>query len=216
MADLSISVTIKTPAAIVLATDSRLTMTLTHGDGRREDCQNDWAQKVWVPGPPTPSLAVSFFGDANIAGGLRQLGELVTEWSRGQGTRKTVEEAARELHTFLKPKMRQVSLMVAGYDATAYHGRVFELLIPGDVVERHPGGTSGVSPGGQKAVASAILGQLRVPFDGMSARGSVELARYLINAAITAQQFNLGFAGVGGAVQVAVLERGQAARLEQF
>lgn len=184
-------------------------MRKTYPNGKSDLCAIDWAEKVFVPGPPNTSLAIGFYGAAGI--GNRSIGDLISEWARGIGARMSVEALARSLHAFLKVQdMGELCLMVAGYDETNYFGRIFQVLGSG-VSETHLG-TTGVSLGGQKAVAQAIVDQLQMPLELLPLQGVAELARYLIRAEIDAQAFNLAFAGTGGEVQIGILERGKPAR----
>ncbi len=208
---MSILLTIKSPAGMIIASDSRLTLRKGNPDGTSERCAIDWAEKVFVPGPPNTSLAVGFYGAAGV--GNRGVGDLITEWARGIGTRMSVEALARSLHSFLKAQdLGELCLMMAGYDETNYFGRVFQILNSG-VTETHQG-TTAITLGGQSSVAVAISQKLEMPLELMPLQGCAELARYLIRAEIDSQAFNLAFAGVGGAAQVCILERGKPARKE--
>lgn len=205
---MSILVAIKTPSAIILASDSRFSLVKTYPDGRRESCQIDWGQKVFLPGPPLPGLAIGFYGGASS--GIRGVVDLTREWAAGIGQRLEVAAAAQSLHTFLGGRLGESCVVVAGYDGTSHFGRVFELT--SSVKETHVGST-GLTVGGQNRVALGLLGTMQLPLEMLSSAGASELARFIVDTEIRAQSWNVAFAGVGGAVQIARLERGRAAEM---
>lgn len=210
---MSLAVTAKTPQGIVLATDSRLTVVKR---GERNELPDvlfiDHGVKVVTLGPPNPSVAVSFFG--NAASGIRSFASLVREYAQAQGQRKRVEQIAHELGETLGPKgLSQTVLHVAGFDETNPFGRVFEVAIPGDVTELHPHGSVGISLGGRKELAHIIVDALKPPLSVLPLLATASLARWLIEQTITAQGYSFSGATVGGPVQLAVLELGKSARL---
>ena len=99
---MSLSVVIKTNDALILATDSLLTIRQPSTDGTPRFCFIPHAQKLFALGAPHSHIAVSFVGSA--AYGVRSAGDLVREFSREQSVRKTVEAVARDLHAFLSAK----------------------------------------------------------------------------------------------------------------
>lgn len=210
---MSLSISIKTPEGIVLATDSRLTVAQPKPGGMPDLCFMDSATKLWILGPPNVSVAVSFYGTAQT--GVRSVGSLLKEWGQSQGTRKPVEQIARELHAWLGPKgLQNASLCVAGFDDTGYFGRMFELKLPGGVTELNAVGTNGIILGGQKDLAVKVLDAVKPPLDMMPLKATASLAKWLIDLTTASQSFSLnGLATVGGEAQIALLESGKGARL---
>lgn len=210
---MSLSVTVKTPEGIVLATDSRLTVAQPKAGGMPDLCFMDSATKLWALGPPNPSVAVSFYGTAQT--GIRSVGSLLKEWAQSQGTRKPVEQIARELHATLQTKgLQNASLTVAGFDDTSFFGRIFELKVPGGVTELNAAGTNGITLRGQKELAVKVLETLKPPLDMMPLKATAALAKWLIDLTTASQSFSLsGLSTVGGEAQIALLESGKGARL---
>lgn len=209
---MSLSIAIKTSGGLILAVDSRLTVARPKPGGGHDHCFLDCGSKVWLLGPPNPSVAVSFYG--STASGLRSATDLIAEFGREQTQRKDVEVLARELHAFLMSRgLREASFALAGFDGSGYYGRVFELTLPGSVSELHGAASFGLSLGGMCNVATAVVGQLDIPFDHLPLQGGLELAEWLIDVTTQAQGYSLGLAGVGGPVRAALIERGRGARL---
>lgn len=109
--------------------------------------------------------------------------------------------------------MTNTCFCVAGYDVTGYYGKVYQLTLPGGVTELHPHATYGLTLGGMHGVARALLGELQIPFAVLPVGSAVELATWLIETTIKSQEFSFGPNSVGGAVRVAILKRGRAARI---
>jgi hypothetical protein len=198
---------------MILASDSRLTAVQGRTDGQSPDLLfMDSGTKVHPLGAPNTSVAVAFFGTA--ASGIRSVGSLLGEWSREQGTRKTIETIAHELHAYLGPKgLNGIAFYVAGFDETMAFGRIFEVMLPGGVRELHARGASGISLGGRKQLAETVLTLLGPPLDLMPLKSSANLARWLIQLTVEAQSYAFGLPTVGGDVQIALLERGRPIRI---
>lgn len=189
-----------------------LTIKRRIASGEVETCFLNHADKLWPLASPLSNIAVSFFGTATA--GIRSAGDLIREWSRGQTTYKEVETVARELHAFISSKgLTNTCFCVAGYDATGYFGRVFQLALPGGVTELHPHATYGLTLGGMQGVAQAVMEQLSVPFTLMPVGSAALLATWLIETTIKSQEFSFGPSSVGGAARIAVLERNRAVRI---
>jgi 20S proteasome alpha/beta subunit len=72
---MSLLVGAKAPNGIVLAADSRLTVT-----SGQEPTYFDRAEKVWVLMPPNQHVAIGFYGKAAIS--LRNAASLIEEFGR--------------------------------------------------------------------------------------------------------------------------------------
>lgn len=207
---MSLSVVFKTPDGLVLASDSRLTITNGHNvqQLRFVDC----AQKALALGSPNPAVALTFVGGAT--GGVRSVRSLLEEWRAAQTKRKTVEELAQELKGYLATADLQGStLIVAGYDETAFYGRVFEVRVGESVSEAHASGHSGISLAGDSKLTELILNSYPPPLDLMPVGASAALAKWLIETTVQSQRLGLELPTVGGAAQVMTIERGRGAKL---
>ncbi len=206
----SLAVYIRVGDAQILAADSRMTLrTDTPGRGR-EISFLDGGSKVWGLPPPLAHIGVAGFGDFGEGG--RSVGDILLEFARGQKV-ATVEETALSLGPFIAARLQgRTSFFVCGYDETAYFGRSF--LVSGNAVsDMHGHGTTGLSLGGQKAVADAVVGSLKIPLEFMSPDDAVMMARWLIRLTRQAQAFSKTTPTVGGRARVLLLKRGLAAQM---
>jgi len=238
----SLLVGAKTPYGIVLAADSRVTVT-----GGQEPAYFDRAEKVWVLMPPNQHVAVGFYGKAAIS--LRSAASFVEEFGRMTREKKSVPVIASDLLAHLRSRwdgFGEANFTVAGYDGTSHYGYLYQLLLPDGTLPKETYGSAsfGLTFGGQTQLAQRLVfgydpglyerlkgkleltpkqqealgrelhrGHLRIPLEVMPLGDVVKLCGYLIRATAQGQRHALNQHGVGGPVRIVVLERGRAARL---
>ncbi len=210
---MSLSISIKTPEGLVLASDSRLSIVQTNGTPLPDTAFFDSGAKVFCLAPPNTHVACSYVGTA--AAGVRSVGSLVREYGEGVGVRKTVEEIARELHARLPGAgIKKAALTVSGFDETNFYGRMFRLKLPGTVTELFSGASWGIATGGKDELAKQVIAQIKPALELFPLLSSASLAAWLINLVSESQKYSVGIASVGGSPQIAVLERGRPVRLK--
>jgi hypothetical protein len=238
----SLLIAAKTPAGIVLAADSRLSV-----KSGAEMTYYDRAEKVWVLMPPNQHVAVGFYGKAAIS--LRNAASLVEEFGRANRTKLSVTAIATQLLDHLRSRWDgygEANFTVAGYDNTSYYGYLYQLLLPDGAqpIETYGSAAVGLTFGGQSALAQRLMfghepglyerlkgkleltpkqqevlglelrrSHLPVPLHLMPLDDVVRLCGFLIRATARGQRYALSEQGVGGPVRTVVLERGKAARL---
>ncbi len=172
----------------------------------------DSGVKVFILSPPNNFCAVGFVGQA--ASGVRSVGSLLREYGEAVGVRKTVEEIAQDLHGKLRPMgLGNIALTVAGFDATNFYGRMFQINLPGELKELYPQASWGIATGGKDELARLIIGTVKPTLELFPLAASADFASWLIDLTAESQKYSLGIASVGGNVQTAILERGRPARL---
>lgn len=209
---MSLLIAVKTPEAIVICSDSRLSVSQANGTPLPDTAFFDSGVKVFILSPPNNFCAVGFVGQA--ASGVRSVGSLLREYGEAVGVRKTVEEIARDLHGKLRPMgLGNIALTVAGFDESNFYGRMFQVSLPGEVKELYPQASWGIATGGKDELARLIIGVVKPTLELFPLGASCDLAAFLIRQTIEAQKYSLGIASVGGDVQTAVLVRARPARL---
>lgn len=167
---MSLGVAILGPEGVVLAADSRITLTAERPDAPPLPVNFDTATKLLSFSEPHNYVGAVTYGTAVI--GLRSAHSLVPEFELQLEAedRLPVEEFASRLGEFFLDQWRRVipedydgpSMMfiVGGFDRQAAYGRVFLVDIPNnpEPVERNPGETEfGMTWGGQLQIASRII-----------------------------------------------------------
>lgn len=209
---MSLSISIKTPEGLVLASDSRLSIVQTNGTPLPDTAFFDSGAKVFCLAPPNTHVACSYVGTA--AAGVRSVGSLVREYGESVGVRKTVEEIARELHARLPGAgIKKAALTVSGFDQTNFYGRMFRLELPGTVTELFSGASWGIATGGKDELAKQVIAQIKPALELMPLSASADMAAWFIDLTTTSQLYSVGVASVGGRVQTAILERSRPAQL---
>ena len=206
----SLAVYIRVGDAQILAVDSCMSLrTQTPGQPPEVSFLHHGI-KVWALPPPHAHIGAAGFGSFGEGG--RSVGDILLEFARGQKA-GTVEETARALGPFIAARVPgRTSFFVCGYDETAYYGRSF--LVSGNAVsDMHGHGATGLSLGGQKAVADAVVQSVKVPLEFMSPDDAVSMARWFVRLTRQAQAFSRATPTVGGKTRVLVLTRGQSAKL---
>jgi hypothetical protein len=167
---MSLGVAVLGPEGVVLAADSRITLTAERPDAPPLPVNFDTATKLLSFSEPHNYVGAVTYGTAVI--GLRSAHSLVPEFELQLETedRLSVEEFASKLGEFFLDQWRRVIpedydgpsmvFIVGGFDRQAAYGRVFLVDIPNnpEPVERNPGETEfGMTWGGQLQIASRII-----------------------------------------------------------
>lgn len=168
---MSLGIVIKSPAGIVLAADSRVTLQATNKDtGETFAAHYDNATKI-LRLQPDSSVAALSFGQAVIPGTVRTPASYVPELERAleksPEARLSVSRFATELSSFMAAQWDKsapddhtgpaMTFYVAGYDPGEAYGRVFKLAVPDqpEPEEQHVD-SFGASWGGQMEIVDRI------------------------------------------------------------
>lgn len=169
---MSLGVVVQGPEGVVLASDSRLSLTAQRKGGPPLPVDFDNATKLLTFSGQDQHRYVGAvtYGAAVI--GLRSAHSLMPEFAveLEEEERLEVEEYAHRLSAFFLHRWEQVvpedytgppmTFIVGGYDRNAAYGRVFLIEIPSnpEPVEQHPGVSEfGMTWGGQLDVASRVI-----------------------------------------------------------
>lgn len=248
---MSLGVAVLGPEGVVLAADSRLTLTAHRPDGTQLPVNFDTATKLLSFSKPHNYVGAVTYGAAVID--LRSAHSFMPEFEvELEGTeRLCVEEYAKRLGEFFMDQWGNITsedytgpsmvFIVGGFDPGQAYGRVFVVDIPNNPtpVERNPGETEfGMTWGGQLQIASRLIHgydsqlpsilqsefelkddvhqieqvlrkhlEFRVPYQVMPLQDCVDLATFMIESTMSAQNLSVGIRGVGGPIDVAVITR---------
>jgi hypothetical protein len=169
---LSLGIAFKGPEGIVLAADSRVTLTATRADGMMLPATYDNATKLLKVAGQDHVAAVTY-GQGAI--GTNQprtassfLPEFETDLRAEETGRLSVEAFARSLSGFFVRQWEVSGMpadadamvfLIGGYDADAPYGRVFRVSVPDQPapIEMNEGELFGVTWGGQLQSATRLL-----------------------------------------------------------
>lgn len=172
---MSLAVAIKGPEGVVLAADSRVTLTAERKGQSPIPVNFDNATKLMSFSHPHNHVGVVTYGTAVI--GLRTAHSFIPEFEETEigENRLNVEDYAKRLSEFFLKQWNQWSknipqkerekippmvFIVGGYDIKAAYGRIFLFSIPfePEPIERNPGTNNfGMTWGGQLKIASRII-----------------------------------------------------------
>lgn len=166
---MSLGVVIKGPEGVVLAADSRVTLTAQTLDGLALNVNFDNATKLLSMSEPHNFVGAVTYGSAVI--GLRTAHSFMPEFEVSLPEKRlSVEEYAVRLNEFFieqweenvenEEEVAPLVFIVGGYDKGAAYGRVFLFKVPGEVepVEQNPGDDNfGMTWGGQLQVAARLI-----------------------------------------------------------
>jgi hypothetical protein len=172
---MSLGIVIKAPEGLVLATESRLTITAQPPDGTPMHVNFDNATKLFAfdnpsrPNTTLPTIGVVTYGQAAI--GLRTAQSFIPEFEAGlPEERLAVREFAQRLSDFFMQQWQAampatyngpgMSFVIAGFDAGEPYGRVYLTEIPGkpDPIEHYGTfGEFGITWGGQREIVDRLL-----------------------------------------------------------
>ena len=161
---MSLGIAIKGPEGIVLASDSRATITVHPENQAAFEVHLDNASKLFQFSGDHRYVGAVSYGGALVGERLLHgwLPEFEAEHLSGK-ERLSVHGYAKLLAKFFK-KVRKAddssfTMLVGGYDPEKAYGRVFQLKVPGDTLqEPNPGDQNfGMAWGGQLEVASTLI-----------------------------------------------------------
>ncbi|MFP3896729.1 MAG: hypothetical protein ACLFV5_07845 [Anaerolineales bacterium] len=248
---MSLGVAVLGPEGVVLAADSRLTLTAHRPDGTQLPVNFDSATKLLSFSKPHNYVGAVTYGAAVI--GLRSAHSFMPEFEVNleDSRRLCVEEYAKKLSEFFLNQWEETTpknytgpsmvFIVGGFDPKEAYGRVFVVDVPNnpEPVERNPGDTEfGMTWGGDLQIASRLIHgydpqllsilqreldlgeridqiqsilrenlEFRIPYQVMPLQDCVDLATFMIESTISAQNLSVGVRGVGGPIDVAVITR---------
>lgn len=249
---MSLGVAILGPEGVVLAADSRITLTAERPGSRPVPVNFDTATKLLSFSEPHNYVGAVTYGAAVIS--LRSAHSLVPEFEvqLESEERLPVQEFAHRLSDFFLNQWRKampddysgpsMMFIVGGFDPQAAYGRVFLIDIPSnpEPVEQNPGETEfGMTWGGQLQIASRIIHgfdpmvlhiireelgldqevierlarafkenlEFSIPYKVLPLQDCVNLATFMIESTISAQNLAAVVRGVGGPIDIAVIGR---------
>lgn len=169
---MSLGVAVKGTEGIVLAADSRVTLTAKRGNAPEFPIHFDNATKLLTFGEPNLHVGAVTWGDAVIGtkpNDLRTAHSFVPEFESGlPRTRLTVEDFAKKLRDFYLDQWQNkmpadyqgsgMTFAIGGFDKDAPYGTMYKLNIPKqpDPQEQSPN-KFGVSWGGQPEYAARLI-----------------------------------------------------------
>jgi len=251
---MSLGVAILGPEGVVLAADSRITLTAERPGAPPLPVNFDSATKLLSFSKPHNYVGAVTYGAAVI--NLRSAHSLVPEFEvqLEREDRLPVEAFAHRLGEFFLDQWRRaipgdyagpsMMFIVGGFDPQAAYGRVFLIDIPNDPepVEQNPGETEfGMTWGGQLQIPSRIIHgfdpmvphiireqlgleeqelehlrrafkenlEFSIPYKVLPLQDCVNLAMFMIESTISAQNLAAVLRGVGGPIDIAVIRRTQ-------
>jgi len=165
---MSLGIVIKAPEGLVLAAESRVTLTATPPAGPPVNVGYDNATKLLSFSSPHDGIGVVTYGAAAI--GLRTAHSFIPELEAAlQKEKLSVTDFARALSDFYMQQWNAVmpadyagpsmTFVVSGYDDGEPYGTVCVLDIPANPQprEQHPGAEFGITWGGQRDVVDRLI-----------------------------------------------------------
>lgn len=166
---MSLGIVIKGTEGIVLAAESRVTLSAQQPQGHQVNVNYDNATKLISFSEPNTAVGVVTYGLAAI--GFRTAHSFVPEFEAGlPGDRLSVQEFALHLSNFfvqqwnatMQPGYQgpNMTFVIGGFDKGEPYGRIFVIDVPANPtpVEHHPGhGTFGITWGGQRECVDRLI-----------------------------------------------------------
>ena len=171
---MSLGIAIKAPEGIVLAAESRVTLTSKQADGSLLPVYFDNAMKMWGLEAPNNHIGVVTWGLGAI--GMRTAHSFQSEFEANLKSagdeRLTVEDVANKLSEFYMGQWQlavagqpnyagpPMTFMIAGVDEGQPYGRVFQIDIPfapKPVEHQKNANEFGITWGGQREIVDRLL-----------------------------------------------------------
>jgi hypothetical protein len=166
---MSLGIAIKGPEGLVLAAESRVTITVTQPDGRQTRATLDNATKLLSFRSPNNGIGATTYGQAAI--GRRPVHSFVPEFEAAlPDDRLDVLHFSERLATFFLKQWEAtmpadyngpgMTFIVGGFDSGEPYGRLFLFDIPRrpTPIEHHPGtGSFGITWGGDSDIVFRLI-----------------------------------------------------------
>ena len=161
---MSLGVVVKGPEGIVLAADTRVTLSRTAGDAPPIRVNFDNASKLLTLDGQHNRVAVVTYGAGSIGG--RTALSLIPEFQQMLGQPLLISEYATQIGQFFMDRWTAVgetgadmSFIVAGVNQGSPYGEIHRIEIPSAPVpqEHNPGSSFGMSWGGQVQIVNRIV-----------------------------------------------------------
>jgi hypothetical protein len=227
---MTLAVAVKGPEGLVLAVDSRLTLTSTPAGGQPVVSYFDNATKLTRIGGQ-PHVGVVTYGLGAIGTGQpRSVLGFVSEFETGLAAegddRLKVVDIARKLGEFYAEQWQKaampadsqpISFFVAGFDRGEAYGRIYGITVPSALEpQAYCADYFGARWSGQyKLQDNHVAGlekewaqklDLPIPYQFFALQDCVDFATFLVTMTSTVQAWTMvGNHGVGGAVDVATI-----------
>jgi hypothetical protein len=164
---MSLGIIIKGPEGLVLAAESRVTLTTVQPNGQQLHVNFDNASKLLSFSDPNASIGCVTFGQAAI--GIRNVSSFQPEFEAGlPPERLKVEQFAQHLSDFFMGQWNttiapgyagpDISFVCGGYNENEVYGRVYTFNVPSSpgLVEQSPN-AFGITWGGQRDIVDRLL-----------------------------------------------------------
>lgn len=200
--------TVFVPEGIAMATDSRLTRTVTKEDGSTDSYTlTDNAQKLLTVRSAT--VGISFCGSAFIDG--KTVSDFIRVFDIEQITEKdTVEEIANKLHVYLqKYSDSHPVFLIAGYDDDVPF--VFSLaknyFVRINVDDEDGELLCGAQWDGDCNKTSAFLKNIGPGYSFMPLKDAIDYAEFIVELNIKQQRFSDALSTCGGPIDLLVITK---------
>ncbi len=218
---MSLAISIYVPSGIVMATDSRVSGTLTHKEPNAEGMRvqerivfSDSAQKLHIF--EQAGVAISTFDTAiveryPVEHYIKRFMEL-----EGSQAENSVEEVTRKLLGFFRGRFSNtgVGFHVAGYRAEGaqqvpylFTGHTLAETVATCRNVNEAGETVyGITRSGETVITNRLIDPNHTPvFDAMPLKDAVDYARFLMQTTIETLRFEPRFPSVGGPIDLLVI-----------
>ena len=193
---MSLGIVIKGPEGVVLASDTRVTLTRDTGTGQPPIHVNfDNASKMLSLDGDSGRVAAVTQGNSTVGG--RTAHSLLPEFRHALGDHSyTVEQYANELSSFFVDRWARsgetngsIEFIVGGIDVDSAYGEVYRFRVPNSAtpVKHHHGDSFGMSWGGQLGIVNRLVQGFAPGIPAAVARFHPEIDAVQLNETLRAQ-----------------------------
>jgi hypothetical protein len=218
---MTLAVAFKGPEGIVLAADSRVTLTFqktpkSGGKVTESHAYYDHATKL-LRLKSHPYVAAVTYGLGVIdTKSPRTAHSYMPEFGATLGDqRMSVRDYSESLGKFFADRFKAANMgagvpdmvfLIGGFDEGKPYGLVYEVKIPSDPVPKElNAGTFGLSMGGQTNIARGMLQNLPIPYQFLPLQDCVDVSILIIKTTADLMRYITDVRGVGGAIDVATV-----------